>query len=81
MPDSSVYDTPAGAYIIQSPAGFDTKHDSAVPTEVVPDGQAVAIVTSGLLIVIYPDGHDVDGAVANAGDIRQPNIMNLFFIF
>ena len=52
VPDSSVYDTPAGAYIMQFPAGFDTKHDSAVPTAVVPLGQLVAMVICGSSIAI-----------------------------
>ena len=61
-----MYDIPAGAYIMQSPAGFDTKHDSAVPMAVVPDGQLVAMVMRFSSIAIYPAGHDVDGAVAYA---------------
>ena len=65
-PELSVYDTPAGAYIMQSPAGFDTKHDSATPVAVVPDGHVVAIVIYGSSIAMYPDGHDVDGATATA---------------
>lgn len=51
---------------MQSPAGLDTRHDSAVPTEIVPLGQLVAIVICGSSIAIYPAGHDVDGAVAYA---------------
>ena len=66
MPVSSVYDTPAGAYIMQSPDGLDTRHDSAVPMAVVPLGQLVAIVICGSSIAIYPVGHDVDGAAAYA---------------
>ena len=50
VPLSSVYDTPAGAYIIHDPAELDTKHDSAVPTDTVPDGHDVAIVMYGELI-------------------------------
>ena len=61
-----MYDTLAGAYIMQSPAGLDTKHDSAVPTNTVPDGHVVAMMIYGASIAIYPAGHDVDGAVAYA---------------
>lgn len=66
MPELSVNDIPTDAYIMQSPDGLDTKHDSAVPTEIVPLGHVVAIVMAGSSIAMYPDGHDVDGATATA---------------
>ena len=77
MPVSSVYDTPAGAYIMQSPAGFDTKHDSAVPTEIVPLGHVVAIVMAGSFMAMYPDGQVVLGAAAcvNPGIHTNKNII------
>ena len=71
VPLSSVYDTPAGAYIMQFPAGLDTKHDSATPTEIVPLGQLVAIVRYSSSIAIYPAGHDVDGVAAIAGNVAK----------
>ena len=61
-----MYDIPTGAYIMHEPAGDDTKHESAVPMAVVPDGQLVAMVMRSSSIAIYPAGHDVDGAVAYA---------------
>ena len=71
VPLSSVYDIPAGAYIIHDPAGLDTKHDSAVPTDTVPDGHVVAIVIYSSSIAIYPAGHDVDGVAAIAGNVAK----------
>ena len=81
VPLSSVYDTPAGAYIIHDPAGLDTKHDSATPTEIVPLGQLVAIVIYSSSIAIYPAGHDVDGAAARAtiGTKQNKNINRFIF--
>jgi len=66
VPELSVNDIPTDAYIMQSPDGLDTKHDSAVPTEIVPLGHVVAIVMAGSSIAVYPDGHDVDGDTATA---------------
>ena len=78
----SVNDTPAGAYIIHDPAGLDTKHDSAVPTDTVPDGHVVAIVIYSSSIAIYPAGHDVDGAAAYAiiGAPANKNIIRFICI-
>jgi len=53
---------------MQSPAGFDTKHDSASPTDIQPDGHVVAMVIFGTSIAIKPAGHDVDGVAAIAGN-------------
>ena len=47
VPLSSVNDTPAGAYIMHDPDGLDTRHDSAVPTAIVPLGHDVAMVIYG----------------------------------
>ena len=77
MPLLSEYDTPAGAYITQSPDGLDTRHDSAVPTEIVPLGQLVAIVMAGSFMAMYPDGQVVLGAAAcvNPGIHTNKNII------
>ena len=74
VPLSSVYDTPAGAYIIHDPAGFDTKHDSATPTEIVPLGQLVAIVIYSSSIAIYPDGQSVAGALPKIHTPASPHL-------
>ena len=38
MPVVSVYDTPAGAYIMHEPSGLVTRQLVAVPADVCPDG-------------------------------------------
>lgn len=82
VPELSVKDIPTGAYIQQSIDGFWARHESALPKETVPDGHVVAIVISGLSIVMYSDGHDVDGASANAGqDTNINNAIILCFMF
>ena len=81
VPELSVNDIPTDAYIMQSPDGLDTKHDSAVPTEIVPLGHVVAIVMAGSSIAMYPDGHDVDGATANTANGIKVNKINNIFIY
>lgn len=66
VPLSSVNDIPTGAYIMQSPDGLDTRHDSAVPTAIVPLGHSVAIVMYGASMAIYPDGQLTLGVTACA---------------
>jgi len=74
---------PDGTNIMHSPAGDVTKHDSAVPTFIIPLGHDDAANTmSGSIIAIYPVGHDVDGAAACAADIpmHPKNKNNIFFM-
>ena len=56
------------------------RQDSAVPTEIVPDGHVVATVMYSSSSAMYPVGHDVDGVLANVstGTTQKNNIM--FFI-
>ena len=81
VPELSVNDIPAGTYIMQSPDGFDTRHDSAVPTAIVPLGQLVAIVMAGSFMAMYPDGQLVLGAVAcaNTGAHTNKNIIRFIW--
>lgn len=66
---------------MQSPDGLDTKHDSAVPVAVVPDGHDVAIVTYVSSMATYPLGHDVDGAAAYAPPTTKNQDKNIkYFI-
>ena len=74
VPISSVNDMPAGAYIKHSPDGDDTKHDSAVPTAIVPLGHVVATVIYDESTAIYPDGQLVLGAAAYDSIGIQDNI-------
>ena len=62
VPASSVNDIPAGAYIMQLPFSV-AKHDSAVPTAVVPLGHDVAMVMYGASIDIYPVGHSSKSSI------------------
>ena len=80
VPETSVQDTPAGAYIMQFAAGFDVKHEFAVPAETVSDGHVVATDIAGALTEIYPAGHSVDGVAALATNGMQINKKPIFFI-
>lgn len=56
-----------------------SRQDSAVPTEIVPDGHVVATYTSVALIVCwYPDGQVVLGLSANAGNANITNRKTYF---
>lgn len=64
---------------MQLPDGLSPRHDSAVPTDTVPDGHVVATVILGVSIAMYPDGHDVDGAAENdATGINKNKNINFF---
>ena len=82
MPRSSVYGTPAGAYIKHVPDGSEARQELAVPTDNVPDGQEVAtVIFVSFPTEIYPDGHDVLGATATAGTDKQQKNKIILFIF
>ena len=77
VPELSVKDIPTGAYIQQSIDGFWARHESALPKETVPDGHVVAIVISGVSIVMYSDGHlktDTRILLAQRLSVQVPNI-------
>ena len=61
--------------------GFDTKHEFAVPIDTIPDGHVVAMAIYGSLIAKYPDGHDVDGVAAIAGNANTQKTKVVVFIF
>lgn len=77
-----MYVVSVGAYIMHDPAGLDTRHVDAVPTDTYPDGHVEFAITIDVsLIFVNPDGQDVVGAVAFArmGNINKAKI--IFFIF
>lgn len=80
VPLSSVNDIPTGAYIMQSPDGFDTRHDAAVPTAIVPLGHSVAIVMYGASMAIYPDGQLILGAAACVANGTHTNKNTIRFM-
>ncbi len=65
---------------MQFAAGFDAKHEFAVPAETVSDGHVVATDIAGALTEIYPAGQDVDGVAALATNGTQINKKPIFFI-
>lgn len=83
VPAASVKFVFAGAYIMHEPDGDATRQLVAVPANMYPVGQDESdIVIYVSVMVIYPDGHDVDGAAPNASAMHIiAKIKNNLFIF